>query len=108
EILRRYQRNLGQVKEIRFFDQDLNHTTPWFIDVLLEHGREDLIALLKSQGIGTRLMYPPINKQVAYQVPGEHPVSNKIGVGGLWLPSQAQLTDEKIDEICEIIAGFYK
>jgi perosamine synthetase len=107
EILRRYQSGLGQVKEVSFFDQDLNHTTPWFIDVLLEHSREELIAFLKSKGVGTRLMYPPINKQVAYQTPGEHPVSNRIGAGGLWLPSQAQLTDEKIDEICGLIADFY-
>jgi dTDP-4-amino-4,6-dideoxygalactose transaminase len=40
-------------------------------------------------------------------VPGEHPASNRIGEGGLWLPSQAQLSDEKIDEICELIADFY-
>jgi perosamine synthetase len=107
EILRRYQRGLGQVKEVRFFDQDLAHTTPWFIDILLERGRQDLMGFLKGKGIGTRLMYPPINKQVAYQVAGEHPVSNRIGVGGLWLPSQAQLSDAKIDEICGLIADFY-
>jgi len=62
---------------------------------------------MKAAGIGTRVMYPPINQQQAYQVPGEHPVSNRIGQQGLWLPSAVQLTDEEIDRICDSIRGFY-
>ena len=32
-------------------------------------------------------MYGPINKQIAYQVSGEHKVSETVGKKGLWLPS---------------------
>jgi perosamine synthetase len=52
-------------------------------------------------------MYPPINKQQAYNVEGEHIVSNEIGVKGLWLPSSSKLTNEQIDYVCKQIKQFY-
>lgn len=52
-------------------------------------------------------MYPPINRQLAYQIPGHHPVSDLIGQKGLWLPSAVQLTDEQIDYVVGVIADFY-
>jgi len=106
EIYKRYQRNLASVSSVSFFEQDLEHTTPWFIDVIVEE-RAELQMFLKEKGIGTRVMYPPINKQVAYQVPGEHKVSDLVGEKGLWLPSAGQLTDHEIDQICEAIKEFY-
>ena len=107
EILQQYRESLKEVKQIGFFIQDLEHTTPWFIDVLAEN-RNDLQIWLKDKGIGTRVMYPPINKQVAYNVPGEHPVSDTIGVKGLWLPSASQLTDKDINYITKAIIDFYE
>lgn len=52
-------------------------------------------------------MYPPINKQIAYNTPDEFEISNIIGVKGLWLPSAAQLTDEQVIFICDEIKSFY-
>ena len=52
-------------------------------------------------------MYPPLNKQEAYKIPGDFPVSFNIGEKGLWLPSAAQLQDDEIDYICESIKEFY-
>jgi len=106
EILKKYRLLLEEVKEITFFHQDLSCTTPWFIDVFTER-REELMDYLKRNGIGTRPMYPPINKQIAYQIPGDHPVSDKIGIHGLWLPSASQLSDAQIQFICEQISDFY-
>jgi perosamine synthetase len=106
EILRLYQENLKNVKEVSFFKQDLEHTTPWFIDVFVEK-RGGLQQYLKEKQIGTRIMYPPINKQLAYQLDGEHPVSNKVGIHGLWLPSATQLSDEQIHFITSEIINFY-
>ena len=106
EIYRRYQSGLAHIDEITFFAQDLTHTTPWFIDVIAQ-SRDQLMAFLKTQNIGTRVMYPPINKQPAYNVGGEHPVSNLVGASGLWLPSAAQLSDDTIDYICHSIEKFY-
>ena len=106
EILKLYKKELESVKEIKFFLQDLVNTTPWFIDVLAEK-REELIAFLKLKNIGVRVMYPPINKQKAYNIPGEHPVSNLVGEKGLWLPSASQLTNEEILTVTKAINEFY-
>lgn len=107
EILKLYWQQLKDVKQVRFFDQDLEHTTPWFIDVLVEN-RSGLIAYLQEHGIGSRIMYPPINKQKCYNAPGEHAVSKLIGTHGLWLPSATQLSDQEIISVCEKIHAFYR
>jgi perosamine synthetase len=106
EIWRRYASNLKGVKGIRLFDHDLIHTSPWFIDSIVKD-RDALIEHLKAAGVGTRVMYPPINRQIAYQLPIDHPVSVQIGEKGLWLPSAVQLLDEQIDYICGKILEFY-
>jgi perosamine synthetase len=107
KIFSLYKNELQDTKPVSFFAQDLKYTTPWFIDVLAED-RGNLQQYLREQGIGTRIMYPPINKQAAYQVAGEHPVSNVVGEKGLWLPSASQLTDEEIFRIAGSIKRFYR
>ena len=107
EILQRYQNNLSNVLQISFFDQDLQHTTPWFIDIMVTEKRDELSAYLKDNGVGSRVMYPPINQQECYQTAGEHPVSQSVGKQGLWLPSSGQITDDEIDKVCKTIKDFY-
>jgi perosamine synthetase len=107
EIWSRYFTNLVGVSGIKLFEHDLNRTSPWFIDSIVNN-RDALIAYLKEVGIGTRVMYPPINKQVAYGAEGEHNISNLIGQKGLWLPSAVQLTDSEVDRICHSIHDYYR
>lgn len=66
EIYTLYEKAIRGVSGIVLFKQDLEHTTPWFYDTLCEK-RDDLISFLKAANIGTRVMYPPINKQKAYE-----------------------------------------
>jgi len=106
EILKLYRKYLAGVGKIRFFAQDLECTTPWFIDVLADD-RAGLMKALKENGIGSRVMYPPINRQEAYKVPGDHKVSNTVGEKGLWLPSSSKLQDDKIKYICDKIGEYY-
>jgi len=106
EILRQYKYHLNNIKQVKYFNQDLDCTTPWFIDVLVEN-RENMISHLKQNGIGCRVMYPPINKQRAYNLPGEYPVSELVGENGLWLPSSSRLTDKQVIKITELIKMFY-
>lgn len=106
EIWRRYQEGLAGVTGIQLFAHDLNLCTPWFIDCKVER-RNELVAYLKAQGIGTRPMYPPIHLQKAYDLPGNHPVAEEIGAKGLWLPSMIQLSDAQINRICREISIFY-
>lgn len=113
EIYTLYKQLLTDVPQVKFFEQNLSCTTPWFIDVLAEN-KLGLQAYLKEKGIGTRVMYPPINRQIAYvNVFGDpddsqFPVSNLVGERGLWLPSASQLTDEEIARICNAIKSYYK
>jgi perosamine synthetase len=106
QIMLRYRQALCAIEPVTFFDQDLMNTTPWFIDVLCER-RAYLQEHLRKKGIGTRVMYPPINRQEAYQRAGHHPVSELVGTKGLWLPSSSQLTDQQIETVCDSIAEFY-
>lgn len=105
-IWQRYADGLAGVSGIRLFNHDLERTAPWFIDSLADR-REELIACLKGAGIQTRVMYPPINQQRAYQVAGNHPNSERVGAEGLWLPSAVQLQDADIDRIVGAIKAFY-
>jgi perosamine synthetase len=107
EIWSRYSKNLKNIEGVRLFDHNLDYTAPWFIDAIVQK-REYLIAHLNSAGIGTRVMYPPINKQLAYQNPEEFINSNHVGLNGLWLPSSVQLSNAEIDKICDTIIKFYK
>jgi perosamine synthetase len=43
---------------------------------------------------------------VRFVVARSHPISNKVGERGLWLPSVSQLKDEEIDLICINISRF--
>lgn len=106
EIYQIYEKGLRNINGIELFKQDLTCTVPWFYDTLCER-RDELQEFLKQNNIGSRVMYPPINKQVAYQVSGEHTISNLVGQKGLWLPSATQLSNEEVQYICTKIAEFY-
>jgi len=107
EIYSLYKQKLADIDEVKFFNQDLAYTTPWFIDTLVDN-RENLIQYLKEKQIGSRVMYPPINTQIAYNLEGEYPVSFLVGKKGLWLPSASQLTNEEVEYICSSIKSFYR
>lgn len=106
QILKLYKERLKDIKQVFLFDQDLENTTPWFIDSIVEQ-RDALQKYLKENNVGTRVMYPPINKQKAYQIPGEFEVSNLVGQKGLWFPSASQLSDEEVNFICSQVVNFY-
>ena len=106
DIWRAYARGLQGMDHIQLFPHDLKHTTPWFIDCLCRD-REILQRYLRERGVGTRIMYPPINQQIAYQRSGVHPVSEEVGRRGLWLPSASQLSDDQVARICGEIRHFY-
>lgn len=107
EIWKRYSDNLHSNDSITFFDHNLEATVPWFIDSKVKR-RDELVSFLYEENIGTRKMYPPINAQAAYKIPGKYPESEKLGEMGLWLPSMTQLENQDIDYISDKILDFYK
>lgn len=106
EIYSAYRQLLSGNRHVRLFEHDLSITSPWFIDALVDN-RDGLVAYLKENGIGSRPMYPPINSQVAYNSPGQFPVSEYVGTHGVWLPSASQLTDAQVRRVCRTIDEFY-
>ena len=106
EILSRYKNELKGVAQVQFFDQDLEYTTPWFIDAIVED-RDALQEYLKENNVGTRVMYPPINQQKVYAIDGKYPIAELIGNKGLWFPSSVQLSDADIMFICKKIKSFF-
>ena len=106
DIWKIYKDQLKDIEKIKLFDHDLNFTCPWFIDSIAER-RDELANYLKKAGIGTRIMYPPLNKQKAYNIKGIFPISEMIGKKGLWLPSSINLDLKKITRICDQIKSFY-
>lgn len=91
---------------VKLINNDLRYTTPWFYEILCEH-KEELKRYLLHKNVGTRDMYPPINRQKAYNTNEQFLVSENIGKKGLWLPSQVQLTDDQLEYICNEINAFY-
>ena len=106
EIFSLYYQFLTDMNGIQIFEHNLQHTTPWFIDVLARK-RNELVAYLKKKNIGTRVMHPPIHYQSSYDVAGDFPISSEVGERGLWLPSSSNLSDEDIGYICDCIKDFY-
>ena len=106
EIWERYDLGLQESEHVSLFNHQVKLTAPWFIDVMVDD-REMLIEFLKQKEVGTRVMYPPINTQKAYNRDGLFPVSHEVGKRGLWLPSFVQITNEEIDFVCANINEFY-
>lgn len=105
DIWKKYSDCISSSKVSLLFN-DVNFTTPWFIELIILNHRDRLIEYLKECGIGTRKMYPPINSQKAYSEFGNFPVSEYIGNNGLWIPSFTQITDQEIEYICDHINKF--
>ena len=105
-IAQRYCEMLSGIAEVKLFAHDPKYEVPWFIDATVER-RDELADFLKSKGIGTRPMYPPINAQKAYRIAGSFPVSERVGRDGLWLPSSCELTFDDVEYVCQNIRNFY-
>jgi perosamine synthetase len=106
EIWALYYEMLADVKEIELFPHQIQFTCPWFVDSVAQN-RDSLKQNLADLGIGTRVMYPPINAQKAYSQIGSFPISEYIGKHGLWLPSFVQISNEQIEDVCNAIREFY-
>lgn len=108
EIFGRYKSNLKEVAEVSFLPTNLEDTTPWFMDVMVDD-RTHLMSSLKRRNIGTRPFYPPIHRQPIYSGADEDfPITCSISSSGLWLPSSAKLSDGDIDYVCDAIVESFR
>ena len=78
------------------------NTVPWFTEVIVKN-RDLFIQVLKKNNIGTRPVYPEINKQKIYDENINLHNSKIISHTGLWLPSHMGVTNFHIEYICNIL-----
>lgn len=108
EMCARYAALLQGLPHVELIGTNLNNTTPWFMDILVDQNlRQPLAKFLKNHGIGTRPFYPPIHTQPPYaNIKGKFPAAEEISRRGLWLPSFLLLGNTQIEFIAKTIKRF--
>ena len=107
EIYKRYMERL-QGSKFDFLPIDLTQAVPWFIDVICGVPREEVIAELRRNQIGSRPFYPPIHLQEPYRsLQGDYSVTSDLAPRGLWLPSSIGLEDDQIERITSVLLDFH-
>jgi perosamine synthetase len=103
-----YRDLLADVPEVSFVETNLQDTSPWFIDALVEN-RDSLMSFLTARDIETRPFYPPIHTQPPFaHVKGSFPQAERVSKMGIWLPSSSFLTDDEIRRVCTEIMAFFR
>lgn len=97
-----YQVYESQLSDVFEMIHGSNESTPWFVDIYLDNPTV-VQEHLKENGVGSRLVYKPINEQKIYADGKSYPVSKRFSHRGLWLPSSVNLTDEQIINICGLV-----
>ena len=96
-------------KYLKLLPNNINFTTPWFYELVTEYQTE-LMTWLKSKNIGSRIMYPELNKQKAFSTHKQNKCkfqnSHKISNQGVWIPSHPKLSNSHINYISSIINEF--
>lgn len=81
----------------------------WLYSVLVEDSfpvsRDELIIILKENGIGSRPFFMPVHLMPPYKDcrSGNMEVTEYISSKGINLPSSVSLTEEEVKKVCEII-----
>ena len=112
-----YRQNLKDVPGISFqpiIEGYLN--VCWMNAIVIEpeiygHTKDELVILLKENGIDTRLLFNGMHNQKSLKefgcdTSGNYPVSDWLTQNGLYLPSASNLSREQIKLICELITSF--
>ena len=106
-IWEKYRSNLADVDAVKWVDTDTKDVTPWFVDIYVDDP-EGLSTHLKTKGIGSRPIYPPIHTQTAYHMNHlSFPVTEYYARHGLWLPSSSKLTDDQITVVCNAVRSYF-
>ena len=68
--------------------------------------RDELMQLLKSEGVDSRPVFFPLHSMPPYYTEKAYPISEKISKAGLSLPSSPALTEQNVDRVCRLITRF--
>lgn len=78
------------------------------LDEKFKMTRDDLMNFLTQNDIESRAFFVPMHQQEVFHRKGlfvneQHPVSEKLGRTGLYLPCSHKITSEQISHVCDII-----
>ena len=103
-IFEMYREQLAGIASIQIPQTDLASVTPWFVDALVDReARTPLMEHLHRNGVGSRLVYPPLHREPAFASEGSFPVAESVSARGLWLPSSLRLEAADVARICTLI-----
>ena len=85
----------------------------WHLYTVRHPRREELKAHLDANGIGNAVHYPmPLHLQKAYaslgHKPGDFPLAEKASSEVLSLPMYAELTDEQIERVAQVVKDIFR
>jgi perosamine synthetase len=107
ELYRRYLTELEDLDYLSFLPLDVHQQVPWFIDVLVQTPRDQLVDYLKAHQIGSRPFYPPIHWQKPYvDTAGTFPVTSTLAPTGLWLPSSIGLQEPDLQRVIRALQEY--
>ena len=76
------------------------HVHAWHLFTILVDRRDDFMAALRDENIGTGLHFEPVHKMTAYRLPGESlPETERAGARILSLPLFPGMSDEDADDV---------
>ena len=113
KLYRKYLKNIKGI--ILQEDQAGAENVFWMNGILLDpekygRTRDELVNLLKENGIDTRLFFVGMHRQPSLLNFGcdgtsNYPITDNLAQNGLYLPSASNLKEEKIGLICDVIRG---
>ena len=111
KMFRIYEELLSKISSVNFIKTDLDKTTPWMVDILVDSRktRDDMIKYLEKNYIETRIFYPPIHRLSPYKRQDiKFKITSEISDRGIWLPSSVTLKEKDIEYVCRKIISFSK
>ncbi len=102
-----YRELLSSNQNVTLFAAHEDRSSNYHLFVIRVKNRDEIQAKLKDKGIATGIHYPiPIHLQEAYAgiwKKGDFPIAEKISGELLSLPMYAEMTEEMVKEVCEIL-----
>ena len=114
EIVDEYKNFLGSTKGITFPpENEFSENVFWLLTILIDEkflGQKviDLMKKLRDHNVDTRRIFPPVHTQPIYDEGKKLPISEKIHLMGLTLPSSYELKSEQIKNICHLLLKYTK
>lgn len=112
QILRWYERELKDIKEVQIYQPDLNTKPyiPFRVVIKTEDKSEDLMSHMLSVGVEPRSFFVPLHQQPCYKLslPDSHfPNSISAFEHGVCLPSYTALEESSVSLVCKTIRDYY-